>query len=165
VTEELDMGAPRILVTGATGNIGRALMAALMEHPSQADPIAALPNGQGVAGAPGRTLDLLDPESIPAAMQSVERLFLLTPAHAQMGVMIETAVRAARIAGVTHIVRVSGAGSDPASDVAIARLQGLCNQIVIHSGIAHTLLQPKNFMQKFTSFLRDMVRSGVVYSS
>lgn len=32
-------------------------------------------------------------------------------------------------------------------------------------GIAYTLLRPKNFMQNFTTFLRDMIRAGVVYSS
>lgn len=79
--------------------------------------------------------------------------------------MTAHAVRAAQAEGVRHIVRVSGAGADRESDIAIARLQGRCDRIVIDSGIAYTLLRPKNFMQNFTTFLRDMVRSGTVYSS
>lgn len=79
--------------------------------------------------------------------------------------MTANAVRAAQTAGVQHIVRISGAGADPESEIAIARLQGRCDRIVIDSGIAYTLLRPKNFMQNFTTFLRDMIRSGTVYSS
>ena len=159
------MGNTQILVTGATGNIGSALVAQLMQAPSPTDVVAASPGGQPVAGAPGRALNLLDPDSVGAAMRGVERLFLLTSAHPEMEVMTAHAVQAARAAGVQHIVRVSGAGADPASDIAIARLQGRCDQIVIDSGIAYTLLRPKNFMQNFNTFLRDMIRTGTVYSS
>lgn len=159
------MGNAQILVTGATGNIGSALVAQLMQAPSPTDVVAASPGGQSMAGVPGRVLNLLSPDSAQAAMQGVERLFLLTPAHPEMETMTAHAVRAAQAAGVQHIVRVSGAGADPASDIAIARLQGRCDQIVIDSGIAYTLLRPKNFMQNFTTFLRDMIRTGTVYSS
>lgn len=159
------MDAPKVLVTGATGNIGRALVAEWIQAPSPVKVWAASPAGQPVAGAPGRALNLLDPDSVGAAMRGVEQLFLLTPAHPEMETMTAHAVQAARAAGVQHIVRVSGAGADPASDIAIARLQGRCDQIVIDSGIPYTLLQPKNFMQNFTTFLRDMIRSGTVYSS
>ncbi|TCT25177.1 SDR family oxidoreductase [Thermomonas haemolytica] len=156
---------PTILATGATGNIGRTLIEYLQKAPSTASVIAASPSGQPVAGAPGRALNLLDAHSARAAMQGVECLFLLTPAHPEMEAMTAHAVRAAQAAGVQHIVRISGAGADPKSDIAIAQLQGRCDQIVIDSGIAYTLLRPKNFMQNFTTFLRDMIRSGTVYSS
>lgn len=159
------MDAPNVLVTGATGNIGSALVAQLRQAPSPTDVVAASPSGQPVAGALGRALNLLDSKSAQAAMQGVERLFLLAPAHPEMEAMTAHAVRAAQAAGVQHIVRVSGAGADPKSQIAIARLQGRCDQIVIDSGIPYTLLRPKNFMQNFTTFLCDMIRSGTVYSS
>ena len=156
---------PTILVTGATGNIGRALVECLQKTPYSVSVIAASPSGQSVAGTPARELNLLSPDSAQAAMRGVKRLFLVTPAHPDMEAMTAHAVRAAQAAGVQHIVRASGAGADPKSDVAIARLQGRCDQIVIDSGITYTLLRPKNFMQNFTTFLRDMIRAGTVYSS
>lgn len=156
---------PTILVTGATGNIGRALVECLQKTPYSVSVIAASPSGQSVAGTPARELNLLSPDSAQAAMRGVKRLFLVTPAHPDMEAMTAHAVRAAQAAGVQHIVRASGAGADPKSDVAIARLQGRCDQIVIDSGITYTLLRPKNFMQNFTMFLRDMIRAGTVYSS
>lgn len=156
---------PTILVTGATGNIGRALVECLQKTPYSVSVIAASPSGQSVAGTPARELNLLSPDSAQAAMRGVKRLFLVTPAHPDMEAMTAHAVRAAQAAGVQHIVRASGAGAEPKSDVAIARLQGRCDQIVIDSGITYTLLRPKNFMQNFTTFLRDMIRAGTVYSS
>lgn len=156
--------ATSILVCGATGNVGRLLVQALQR--AQVDTVlAASPKGETVAGAAGRGLDLLSPASVEAAMAGVQRLFLLTPAHPMMEAMTANAVNAAKAAGVQHIVRISGAGADPRSEIAIARLQGRCDQIVIDSGITHTLLRPKNFMQNFATFLRDMVRAGQVYSS
>lgn len=155
---------PNILITGSTGNIGRALVAQLAQMAS-VQVVAASPEGQPVAGVPSRALDLLDATSAQAAMQGIDRLFLLTPAHPKMEAMTAHAVQAAQAAGVRHIVRVSGAGADPASDIAIARLQGRCDQIVIDSGIPYTLLRPKNFMQNFTTFLQEMIRAGMVYSS
>ncbi|MFN7123872.1 MAG: SDR family oxidoreductase [Hydrogenophaga sp.] len=155
---------PNILITGATGNIGRALVAQLAQMVS-VQVVASSPKGQSVAGVPSRALNLLDATSAQAAMQGIDRLFLLTPAHPDMEAMTAHAVQAAQAAGVQHIVRVSGAGADPASDIVIARLQGRCDQIVIDSGIPYTLLRPKNFMQNFATFLRDMIRAGAVYSS
>lgn len=154
-----------ILVTGATGNIGRALVDRLMRDGAGIAVVAASRKGETVAGAPGRALDLLDADSTRAAFQDAERVFLVTPAHPEMETMTANAVAAARAAGVKHLVRVSGAGADPDSEVAIARLQGRCDRLVIDSGIPYTLPRPKNFMQNFITFLRDMVRSGTMYSS
>lgn len=159
------MPSPTLLVTGATGHIGRVLVTQLLQSTYGLEVIAASPRGEAVAGLASRTLNLLDAASAQAAMQGVDRLFLLTPAHPEMEAMTAHAVRAAQAAGVQHIVRVSGAGADAASDIAIARLQGCCDQIVIDSGIPYTLLRPKNFMQNFTTFMCDMIRTGIVYSS
>jgi uncharacterized protein YbjT (DUF2867 family) len=159
------MGVPNILVTGAAGNIGRALVTQLTQDPPAVNAVAASTAGQSAAGASARALNLVDPASALAAIEGVDRLFLLTPAHPDMEAMTAHAAQAAQAGGVQHIVRVSGAGVDPDSDIAIARLQGRCDQIVIDSGIAYTLLRPKNFMQIFSTFLREMIRSGTVYSS
>lgn len=159
------MPNPTLLITGATGNIGRALVTQLLQSTYSLEVIAASPRGEVVAGLASRTLNLLDAASTQAAMQGVDRLFLLTPAHPEMEAMTAHAVRAAQAARVQHIVRLSGAGADAASDIAIARLQGRCDQIVIDSGIPYTLLRPKSFMQNFTTFMRDMIRAGTVYSS
>ncbi len=152
-----------ILITGATGNIGGELVPRLQS--SGFSVRAGSTRGATVPGAESRTLDLLDPASLPAAFKDADAAVIITPAHPRMVEMTANAVGAAREAGVSHLLRVSGAGADPSADIAIARVQGQCDQLVIESGIGYTLLRPKNFMQNFATFLGDMVRAGTVYSS
>ncbi len=152
-----------ILITGATGNIGRALVPQLQS--SGFSVRAGSTRGATVPGAESRTLDLLAPASLPAAFEGADTAVIITPAHPRMVEMTANAVTAARETGVGHLLRVSGAGADPTSEIAIARIQGQCDQHVMASGLSYTLLRPKNFMQNFATFLGDMVRSGTVYSS
>lgn len=154
-----------ILITGATGTVGRHLVAALAASADDTNRlVAASTRGESVHGLPGRALDLLDARSAREAFAGMERVFLLTPAHPAMEAMTAHAVEAAVAAGVRHLVRLSGAGADADSDVALARLQGRCDQRVIDSGLAWTLLRPKNFMQNFIHYQGDMIRAGTVYS-
>ena len=93
-----------ILVTGATGTIGSQVVAELARAhvPARAlvrspDRAADLPDGiEPVVG----DLEGLD----PAALDGVERLFLLTPATADSPRLEAGAIDAARRAGVEHVV-------------------------------------------------------------
>lgn len=152
-----------VLIAGATGNIGRELVPRLRS--SGFSVRAGSTRGATVSGAESHTLDLLEPASLPAAFEDADAAVIITPAHPRMVEMTANAVEAAREAGIMHLLRVSGAGADPTSETAIARVQGQCDQFVIESGLSYTLLRPKNFMQNFATFLGDMVRSGTVYSS
>ncbi len=122
-----------ILITGATGNIGRELVPRLQS--SGFSVRAGSTRGATVPGAESRTLDLLEPASLPAAFEGVHSAVIITPAHPRMVEMTANAVGAAREAGVSHLLRVSGAGADPSADIAIARVQGQCDQLVIESGM------------------------------
>ncbi|GHA66469.1 hypothetical protein GCM10009007_03700 [Formosimonas limnophila] len=66
---------------------------------------------------------------------------------------------------IKHLVRVSGAGADHNSNIAIAQAQGTVDQILSDSGVACTFLRPKNFMQNFSGFLAGMIKSGTFYTS
>ncbi|OZB58673.1 MAG: hypothetical protein B7X39_16365 [Lysobacterales bacterium 14-68-21] len=154
-----------ILITGATGTVGRHLVAALQARADDATRlVTASTRGEAVDGLPGRALDLLDARSAREAFAGMERVFLPTPAHPAMEAMTAHAVEAAVAAGVRHLVRLSGAGADVDSDVALARLQGRCDRHVIDSGLDYTLLRPKNFMQNFIRYQGAMIRAGAVYS-
>lgn len=153
----------RILITGATGTVGSALLPLLQDAGHTV--FAGSTSGRDVSGAPGRRLDLLNPETLPASFEGVDAVFIVTPAHPRMAAMTANAVAAAGAAGVRQLVRISGASADPLSPFAVARVQGECDQHIINSGIPYTLLRPKNFMQNFLTFLRGMIRSGAVYSS
>jgi uncharacterized protein YbjT (DUF2867 family) len=151
-----------ILVTGATGNIGRELVRQLdaagaafrilVRDPERA---AALP-----ASAERVTGDLTVPDSLTAAFTGVDRLFLLTP-----GIATEPtahAVAAARTAGIRHIVQLSSTNvlGDPMP--AMGRWHHAREQIVQDSGIPATVLRPGGFMTNALDWLPTIREGGYV---
>lgn len=153
----------RILVTGATGTIGTALVGALRARGADLTVMSSRP-GTAVDGVRTVTGNFADPASLARAFAGIDTLFLLLPLVPGKLQLARHAVQAARDAGVRHIVRSSGAGADPGSPVSIARLQGEIDQMVIDSGIAYTLLRPNSFMQNWVTFNAQAVRAGTHFA-
>ncbi len=135
-----------ILVTGATGNIGRELVRELDEK--CADYRILVRDPARAAGLPGRgeriVGDLGDPATLIPAFDGADKLFLLTP-----GIGTEhtaNAVAAAKAAGVEHIAHVSSFNvlGDPMP--AMGRWHHQREQIVRDSRIPATFLRPGGFM-------------------
>ena len=145
-----------ILVTGATGNIGSALLPLLAGSTHKI--WAGSTKGQTLQGTPGRAIDFLNPVALNQAFEGIQTLFVVIPLHPQMVLMATNVANAAKAAGVTHIVRVSGAGADPQSPVAVARVQGEIDAQLKNSGIRCTFLQPKNFMQNYIPFYPQFIQ-------
>ncbi|WP_067682229.1 SDR family oxidoreductase [Nocardia miyunensis] len=141
-----------ILVTGATGSIGRHLVRRLRQ---QDIPFRAFVRDPGR----GRELDCElavgdfdDPDSIAAALSGVERVFLCSPGAgpgsqpmvAQQTRVIDAAVRA----GVGRVVKVSVWGARPGGLLA----EGAHAEIEARleaSGLDWSIVQPSGFMQNF----------------
>ncbi|MDT0447387.1 SDR family oxidoreductase [Streptomyces johnsoniae] len=130
-----------ILVTGATGHVGRLVTARLRDAGADVraltrDPAAAaavLPAGVGTAVG-----DLADPDSLRPALRGVERMYLFPfPGTAR-----EVAALAAR-SGVRHVVVLSSgavtAGFDTDFHLPVERA-------VAESGMAWTFVRPGEFM-------------------
>jgi uncharacterized protein YbjT (DUF2867 family) len=94
-----------ILVSGATGNVGRELVRALVERRV---PVRALARGEGgpIEGAERVVGDLDHPESLRPALEDVTGLFLL-PGYRDMPGVLATA----RDAGVSRVVQLSGSSA------------------------------------------------------
>lgn len=146
----------KILVTGATGNVGGALARTLVERgvPTRAvvrDPAKPLPAGvQAVAG------DLTDGTSLRDAFAGVDGLFLM-PGYAD-----EIATEAAR-AGVRRIVLLSGGSvlsSAPAN--AVTEYMARSEAAVRGSGLAWTFLRPVSFMTNTFEWLPQLAAGEVV---
>lgn len=145
-----------VLVTGATGNVGRAAVTHLLER-GQAVVSAVRDVGDPtvVAGSEPRVFDFEDPATWPAAFAGVDRLFLLRPpAIADVQTHLFPIIDQAMDAGVRHIVFLS--------------LQGVqFNTATPHHAVEKylkarrapfTFLRPNFFMQNLSTTYRDDIR-------
>ena len=151
----------KILITAASGNIGRELVSQLKA--ASADIIAGSSSSKSVDGIPNRHIDFADIDSLRTAFAGIDTLFLLLPLVPNKIALAKNAITAAKAAGVKHMLRSSGAGSDPTSEFALPRLQGEIDQLIIDSGIAYTLVQPATFMQNFATYYAGMIKGGALY--
>ncbi|GAA2164266.1 NAD(P)H-binding protein [Actinomadura napierensis] len=151
-----------LLVTGATGNIGRDLVRDL--DAKGADVRGLVRDPARAAGLPDRAeravADLDEPATLPPAFAGVERLFLLTPGIGTS--QAANAVAAARAAGVRHIVLLSSTNvlGDPMP--AMGRWHREREEVVRTSGIPATILRPGGFMLNALEWLSTIRDGGYV---
>lgn len=153
-----------ILVTGATGNIGTALVHLLASDASQPLVRAATRNINGDAATMLRAFNPQtiqptafnerDPESLRAAFAGVTKLCVIAPFGDNMPAWHEAVLAAAEAAGsVEYVVKVSVTGarspdSDPAPGrIPLAHWQG--EEAIRKRGFAATMIRPTIFMQHF----------------
>ncbi|MBF6331602.1 NAD(P)H-binding protein [Nocardia transvalensis] len=140
----------KILVTGATGNIGRKVVdhlialgaddiRALSNKPER----AALPDGVEVVRGYLRRV-----ETLPAAFEGVDRMYL-APVLETVGEVVELA----RAAGVRHIVDLSGDESTDWQPIAKA---------VEKSGVDWTHLYTGEFVENTTMWAEQIRSTGEV---
>ena len=130
-----------ILVTGATGNVGNALVHALA---ARDEAVRALARNPERARFPSTvdvvSADLETPESVVPALVGIRRVFLLG------GFVTADLVRRVREAGVDHIALLTSrcvVGGNP--DNAITRMWFDAEVAVHDSGVARTILRPSGF--------------------
>ena len=154
-----------ISVTGATGTIGSELIRLLSDAGIKTRAISRDPTGQEelqhIEWVKG---DLADPKSLEEAFSKCKKLFLLTGNTVSMVKLQKNAVRAARDAGIPHVVKLSALGSSEHSMSVIGVWHYVVEQYLKESGLEWTILRPHVFMQNLLDQKRSIVEEGVFYS-
>jgi uncharacterized protein YbjT (DUF2867 family) len=131
-----------ILVTGASGNLGRAVTAALGDSARQGvrDLAKAAP------GASTVRFDYADPSTFRPALEGAAGLFLIAPPlDPDAATKVAPVLAAAKDAGIRHIVFVSAFGVNHNEQAPLR----IVEHMVFDSGIPYTILRPNFFMENF----------------
>ncbi|RZF09725.1 NAD(P)H-binding protein [Streptomyces albidoflavus] len=153
-----------LLVTGATGTVGREVLRRLPGL-TPGVPVRVMAREPGrVTGAPASAEivrgDFTDARSLAGVLRGVHRVLLLSvPSAAGDAVFL----REAGAAGVRHVVKLSAAAvADEGADDLITRWQRRNEQLLVDSGLAWTLLRPRAFMSNTLSWTRSIRTDNTV---
>ncbi|MFF4371247.1 SDR family oxidoreductase [Streptomyces sp. NPDC001594] len=151
-----------MLVTGATGTIGREVL----RHLAPEVPVRVMARQPArVTDAPAKAEivpgDYDEAESLDRALEGVDSVFLVT---SRVGRDDDRRfLRAAREAGVRHVVKLSAAAvEDSRADDLITRWQRGNEDLLRGSGMEWTLLRPRSFMSNTLSWASSVRSAGVV---
>ena len=153
----------RILVTGATGNIGSEIVKQLKTK--NIDFVAGTSKGEAIVGVETVKLNFADKDSLKNAFKDITILFLLLPSHPEAANWGEDTIRLAKESGVKHIVRSSGMFANANSDLLIEKLLGSTDKFLKENGINYTITAPSAFMQNFSTQLVNDYKAGVIYQA
>ena len=153
-----------VLVTGATGTIGRDVAKRLSEKAVSVragvrDQVKARKQfGSNIALAP---FDFENDKTFPGALEGVEKVFLLPPLLPNQVEVMNAFVDAAKRAGVLHIVKLSAIGIDDETQPTAIKSHSANERHIRESGVAFTFLRPNSFMQNFITYFPP--RNGAIY--
>jgi uncharacterized protein YbjT (DUF2867 family) len=145
-----------VLVTGATGQQGGAVAAALLSRGHRVTALTRKPDGEGArrlaaAGAEIRVGDLGDAASVRQAAQGVDTMFLMGNSY-EAGPEEETrqgiiAADAAKAAGIGHLIYSSVGDADKNTGVPHFESKAQVERHIAGLGIPYTVSAPVAFME------------------
>lgn len=156
----------RFLVVGATGNTGSLVAASLL---SRGESVRCLvrseEKGKALreAGAEIVVADLESPESLASAFEGIDTVFLLTTVSPMAAEHALNGIDAARSAGVSHVVRYTGA-----LDVGDLKLESNEQHLRVDtalaaSGLPFTIVRPQHFTQNLLMHAPTIASDSVIY--
>ena len=157
-----------ICVTGAGGTVGREVVKQL--ESAKAPFRAAYFSNEKAEAARTRgigavIIDYNRPESLRAAFQGCDKLFLLGPNALNQSELERNAVEAAKAADVRHIVKQSVMGAVEES-YSLAKVHRPVEKAIESSGLAWTFLRPNSFMQNVVTYMGETIKAeGTLYSA
>lgn len=159
-----------ILVTGATGTVGREVVKQLSMIDGDIRVRAGVHSiikGENLKRLPGVEIvemDFEDKDSLHAAFTHADKVFLITPFDKDQVHMAKTLVDEAKKAGVKHIVKLSAMGADSEPGIQLGRWHREIEQYIEDSGISYTFLRPSSFMQNFVNYNAESIKhDGKIY--
>jgi uncharacterized protein YbjT (DUF2867 family) len=160
-----------ILVTAATGHIGREIIAALagregvqvLAGSRRVD--AAAKQLEGLPSVRVVELDLDDADGLARALEGVDAVCQVSPLSPSMAEQTRRLVAASQRAGVQHLVRSSLIGADEPDPITEGTWHQEADRAIRSSDIPYTILRPTQYFQNFAGggSAATVKEQGVLY--
>jgi uncharacterized protein YbjT (DUF2867 family) len=156
-----------ILVTGASGNVGGAVLRELLQAYApvrgmyrSAEEAAKAPSGDNPVIA-----DFADRASLDRALGGVERVFLVCAPIPQLVELESNMVAACRDHGIRHVVQNSALGAGTYNK-SFPSWHYVVEQRLQASGVPATIFRPETFMQNIPTYYGSTIKSdGAFYAA
>lgn len=153
-----------ILITGATGTVGRSLGSDLSTAGAKVRALVRDPDRARAVLPPELELavgDFAHPASLEAAMRGVSQVFLAAPNHPDQVAWECALIDAAVAAGVSRLVKLSAHGVRRGSPVAFWDAHARIEEHLTQSGLEFVVLRPTTYATNLLASL-ETVRSGLL---
>jgi (4-alkanoyl-5-oxo-2,5-dihydrofuran-3-yl)methyl phosphate reductase len=155
----------KYLITGATGDVGSKVVELLLQRGDR--PRIFVRDQEKARTRFGDTVDVIvgdlaDSKALKAALQGIDKLFLVNSGP-EIPSRDEAAAEAASAAGVKHLVKLSS--MDVEQGLAIGAWHEQGEAAIRASRIPFTFVQPSGFMSNLLAWATSIRTEGVVRSS
>ncbi|GII59408.1 NAD(P)-dependent oxidoreductase [Planotetraspora thailandica] len=156
----------KVLVTAASHTVGNVVVRTLSE---QGVPVrgvvrrqenATALRGQELPGVEVVAANLADETAVPALMDGIDAVFLMTGMVPDQLAQEQFVIRAASAAGARRLVKISVGGPSPDAPLAVVRAHHAAEQELAASGLSYTVLRPSFFMDNLLQFVPWIDSSG-----
>jgi NAD(P)H dehydrogenase (quinone) len=160
-----------LLVTAASGHLGRLVVEALLDSGTSASEIVATSRKpESISDLAGRGVEVRhadydDPASLDAALVGVDRLLLVS--GTESGRRVEqhrNVVEAAGRAGVGFVAYTSIANA-AVSDLVLAQEHRGTELVIVDSGIPYAFLRNSWYLENYTGQVPGLLERGVLYGA
>jgi len=156
-----------ILITGASGNVGKTVLQAVAKSGAQHRAMyrSAAEAAKASAGTETVVADFAKPETLGAALKNVDSVYLVCSPIPELVQLESNMIDACAGAGVKHVVQNSALGAGD-YDQSFPSWHRKVEEKLKGTRLSWTILRPNSFHQNVVAFFAPTIRTqGVFYNS
>jgi uncharacterized protein YbjT (DUF2867 family) len=156
-----------ILITGASGNVGKTVLQEVAKSGAKHRAMyrSAAEAAKAPAGTEAVIADFAKPETLNAALQNVESVYLVCSPIPELVQLESNMIDACVAAGVEHVVQNSALGAGD-YDKSFPSWHRKVEERLKGTRLSWTILRPNSFHQNVVGFFAPTIRTqGVFYNS
>ncbi|WP_030687978.1 NmrA family NAD(P)-binding protein [Streptomyces globisporus] len=159
-----------IVVTGATGQLGRLVISELLTRVPAESVVAVVRDKARAAdlaerGVELRVADYSEPETLAGTFEAGDRVLLISGSEVGQRVAQHAAVvSAAKAAGVAQLA-YTGVLGGPEADFALADEHKATEELILASGLPYTFLRNGWYSENYTANLAPVLAHGAVVAN